>query len=155
MTIEELYKKERQGFIRKVLPYLRKWEVAEDIVNEAFTKALSCQHQYDKNRGPLKAWFTKILFSCVWSYIREQKKVPPLYDIDLVLESDLLIYEEEPDLREYVRKTPNTKHRQVLLGYFVLGATYEELSSLSGLTQDNIRKIVQRFRKDEKLESYV
>jgi len=150
VTLEQLYQTQRRTFVFKILPYVKIYDVAEDLVQEAFTRALTKLDQYDKRKGPIKGWFTKILFSCVWSHLREQKKTPPMYDIDLVLESDLLAYEEEPNLREYVRKTPNTKHRQALLGYFILGNTYEEISSLLGITQDNARKIVQRFRETER-----
>jgi DNA-directed RNA polymerase specialized sigma24 family protein len=73
-----------------------------------------------------------------------------MYDIDLVLENDLLAYEEEPNLRDYVKGVSNTKHKQALLGYFVLGNTYAEIAPLLGLTQDNVRKIVQRFRENER-----
>ena len=150
MNLEQLYKQQRRAFVFKVRPYVQSYDVAEEIVQEAFTKAITAYHQYDPRKGPLKGWFTKVLFSCVWSHLREIKKRPPMYDIDVVLESDLLAYEEEPNLREYVSKVFNTKHRQVLLGYFVLGNTYEELASLLGITQDNARKVVQRFRDNEK-----
>lgn len=146
MNLEQLYKQQRRAFVFKVRPYVQDFDAAEEIVQEAFTKAISSQHQYDPKKGPLKGWFTKVLFSCVWSHLRELKKRPPMYDIDLVLESDLLAYEEEPNLRQYVSKVFNTKHRQVLLGYFVVGNTYAEIASLLGLTQDNVRKICQRFR---------
>lgn len=145
----ELLYKQRRSFIFKIRGYVESYDVAEELVQDAFTKALSSYHQYDPKKGPLKAWFIKVLFSCLWSYIREKKKRPPMYDIDLVLESDLLAYEEEPNLRDYVSRVPNIKHRQALLGYFVIGNTYAELSSLTGLTQDNLRKILQRFREGE------
>lgn len=150
MNLETLYTQQRRLFVSKVRPYVSSYDVAEDIVQDAFTRAVSCVHQYDKRRGPIKGWFTKILFSCVWKHLRELKKRPPMYDIETVLESDLLAYEVEPDLRDYVKKTHNIKHKQVLLGYFVLGNTYQEIASLLGLTQDNVRKIVSRFREGEK-----
>lgn len=150
MSLEALYTSQRKNFLFKIRPYVRDYDVAEELVQEAFTRALIKLEQYDKRKGPIKGWFTKILFSCVWSHLRNLKKVPPIYDIDLVLESDLLAYEEEPDLREYIRKTHNVKHRQVLLAYFVLGNTYQEIASMTGLTYDNVRKIIQRFREGEK-----
>ncbi len=150
MILETLYATQRKTFIFKIRPYVRDYDVAEDIVQEAFTRALSKIDQYDPKKGPMKGWFTKILFSCVWSHLRNLKKTPPMYDIDLVLETDLLAYEEEPNLREYIRGVYNIKHRQVLLAYFVLGNTNSEIAAMTGLTQDNVRKIVQRFRDGER-----
>lgn len=149
MTLEELYK-QRRSFIFKIKPFVKDYDVAEEVVQDAFTRALDKHTQYDKKKGSVKGWFTKILFSCVWKHLRELRKQPPTYDIDLVLESDLLAYEEEPNLRDYVSKTVNVKHKQVLLAYFVLGYTYAEIASTLGLTQDNVRKIVQRFRDEER-----
>ena len=149
MTLEELYK-QRRSLIFKIKPFVKDYDVAEEIVQDAFTRALDRISQYDKRKGPLKGWFTKILFSCVWKHLRELRKQPPMYDIDLVLESDLLAYEEEPNLRHYVSKTVNVRHKQVLLAHFVLGYTYAEVASTLGITQDNVRKIVQRFRDDQR-----
>lgn len=150
MNIETLYTNYRKSFVSKVRPYVQSWDVAEDIVQDAFTRAMTCIDQYDKRKGSLKGWFTKILFSCVWKHLRELKKRPPMYDIDMVLENDLLAYEEEPNLRDYVKGVSNAKHKQALLGYFVLGNSYAEIAPLLGLTQDNVRKIVSRFRESER-----
>ena len=90
MNLETLYTKQRKTFVSKVRPYVLSYDVAEDIVQDAFTRAVSCLHQYDKRRGSIKGWFMKILFSCVWKHLRELKKRPPLLDIETVIESDLL-----------------------------------------------------------------
>jgi DNA-directed RNA polymerase specialized sigma24 family protein len=63
-----------------------------------------------------------------------------------VSESDLPATEEEINLYEYIENTHNPCHKQVLIGYFVLGYSYKELAEMLGMTQDNCRKITQRFR---------
>lgn len=151
MTLASLYETNRTTFVRKIRPYVRGYDVAEDIVQDAFTRAVSRHKQYDPRKGSLKGWFTKILFSCVWSYLRAVRKSPPTFDIDLVSESELPATEEEINLYEYIENTHNPCHKQVLIGYFVLGYSYKELAEMLGMTQDNCRKVVQRFRDQEKV----
>lgn len=146
MSLEALYEGQRHTFISKIYPYVRNRDVAEDIVQEAFTRALDKQDQYDPKKGGVKGWFLKILFSLVWTHVRSLKKTPPMYDIDLVLESDLPVYQEEPSLKEYVSGVTNIKHKQALLGYYILGYSYKEIATMLNLTYDNVRKIVQRFK---------
>lgn len=149
-SLEALYGTHRRTFVSKIRPYVRSFDVAEDLVQEAFTRAVDKLSQFNPKKGSLKGWFTKILFSLVWSHLRTLKKTPPMYDIDLVLESDLLAYEEEPNLRKYVAGVVNVKHKQVLLGHFLLGYSYKELAAMLDMTQDNTRKVVQRFRDAER-----
>lgn len=146
MNLFELYQNKRVYFIKKIRRYVHDHETAEDIVQAAFVKGFEKYDQYNPKKSSLKTWMTKVLFSTLWNHVREVKKLPPLYDIEGVLNSELLAYEEEPSLREYIRSIPNTKHRQILLGVFVLGNTYQEVADLANVTEDNVRKIVQRFR---------
>lgn len=148
MTLEELFRTHRKFFIFKMKRYVHEWGLAEDLVQEAFVKALLCQSQYNAKKGSLKGWFTKILFSHLWSYMRDVKKSPKMCDIDLVSEQDLFSYGEYHNLYNYVTQVANPIHQKVLVGFFVFGYTYKELATMFNLTQSNIRKIVQRFREE-------
>ena len=149
MTLEGLYGN-RKSFIFKLYPYVHNYELAEDLVQEAFVRALSKMDQYDEKRGSLKGWFTKILFSCLWNHKKQNKKQPITYDIDSVSETELMAYESEPNLREYLMSVDNTKHRKALVSYFLLGHTYSETAAVAELDEANVRKVVSRFREKEK-----
>lgn len=149
MTLESLYAKHRKNFIFKLYPYVHNYELAEDLVQDAFARAFSKLDQYDEKKGSVKGWFTKILFSCLWNHKKQNKRQPITYDIDSVSESDLLAYQEEPNLREYLESVPNTKHRKALISYFLLGHSYSETAAVSGLDVNNVRQVVSRFREKE------
>lgn len=150
MNLEVLYLKHRKTFIFKLYPYVHNYELAEDLVQEAFTRAFSKFDQYDEKKGSVKGWFTKILFSCLWNHKKQNKRQPITYDIDSVSESDLLAYEEEPNLREYLESVSNTKHRKALISCLLLGHTYTEAAAVSSLDTENVRKVVYRFRERER-----
>ena len=146
----EFYSLNRKKFTHKLLYYTKSYDVAEDVVQDAFIKALDKFPQYDPTKGSLKAWFTKVLFSTLWNHIREQRKRPFTFDIDDLLATDLLAYEEVPHLATHLNELDiNPKHRQVLIASMVIGYTNAEISRVLGVSEDNIRKILQRFRKEE------
>lgn len=150
MTLEQLYRQHKKSFIFKVYPYTHLYDVSEDLVQEAFTKAYINFPQYDKKKGALKGWFTKILFSCLWDYMREKKRHPPTFDIDSVLESDFLSYEENNNLGEYIKEIKNPLHKQVVLAHTLFGCNPQEVASVLPVSEVSVRKIIQRFREGTK-----
>lgn len=150
MKLEKLYRDNRRTFIFKVYPYVRQYDIAEDLVQEAFSTALNKFEQYDKKKGSLKGWFTKILFSVLWNYMREIRKRPQMTNIDYLLDSDLLGYEEEPDLREHLLALKNVSHKKILASHLILGYSPKETASAVKTTEANVRKVVQRFREGKK-----
>lgn len=149
MTLESLYNTHRKTFIFKLYPYVHNYEIAEDLVQEAFLRALSNLSQYDEKKGALKGWFTKILFSCLWNYKRQNKKQPITYDIDSVSEEELMSYAEGEGVREYLQSIANPKHRKALISHLLLGHTYSETAAVASLEEANVRKILSRFREKE------
>lgn len=145
MTLEHLYK-ERKGFIYKIYRYVGTYDIAEDLVQEAFTKALVKFSQYDGKKGALKSWFNSILFSVMWNYKRSLKRQPFTVDIVDYLDSDDFAYYEDTELRDILAEVDNKTHRKVLLAHLVLGYSLEETAQMSGVNVGNARKIVQRFR---------
>lgn len=147
MTITKLYTENRRRFIFKLYPYTRNYDIAEDLLQDAILKAHIKYEQYDPKKGALKGWFTKILFSCLWDYMREQRKLPQMLDIDIVTDSDLISYEEDTSLVDLLDQVKNPTHKKILCARMLLGCSYGEIAKMSGTTKNSVRKIVQRFRK--------
>lgn len=148
MTLEELYK-DRGVLARRIRPYVHNDDALEDIIQEAFLKAFTRLDTYDKERASIKTWFNKILFSCVWDYKRSQKKEVCL-DIDDLCPEDEPFYTQSEEVSSFLKKVKNDKHWKVLFCYFVLGLTDKESGYVTGTSEGNVRKIVQRFRETEK-----
>lgn len=146
MNLEEFYKRNYRSSIKKVMPYVSDYAVAEDLVQEAFTKALGCIDQYDEKKGEFKGWFTKVLFSVLWNYKRANKRIPNTIDISEVLDSEELSYCDEIDLIPYLKKRTNKHHRKVLIARFLLGYSDTETAEVCKTSPENVRKVVQRFR---------
>lgn len=150
MTLTELYAGHKRSLTSKLYPYTHNLDTAEDLVQDAFVRALVCFDQYDASKSSLKTWFTKIMFSCLWNKLREIRKTPTTFDISDVVESEFLAYEDTPSLAPYIDAVKNSTHKAVLAGYFIFGYTPNEVAKLLGVERANVRKIVQRFQESQK-----
>ena len=146
MTLEQLYKTGRKGYIYKINYYLYNYAVAEDLVQDAFVKAFTKAHQYDANKGTIKAWFNSILFSVLWNYKRSLKRQPFQVNILDYLDSEEFAYCEDTSLATVLENVKNKAHRRVLVLHLVLGYSLAETANLTKEQQGNVRKITQRYR---------
>jgi len=147
-TIEDLYKENQKRYINMIKRYVKDQDLAEDIVQQAFLKSLICYHTFDDKKSSIKTWFSQVLFSELWSYLRNKNKQPPLLDIEEYLDHESLGRDDQDLLRKIVEAIDNKLHRQIIISKIVLGYTYKECSELYNMKQSTIRKVVQRFRKD-------
>lgn len=149
MTLEELYKTQQKHFIHKVYSYLSGWDEAEEVVQEAFLKAFTKLDTYDPEKGLLKNWFYSVLFSTLWGHKRALKRV--IFSTNPEgFES--LVEEHSKNISLFFEDVQNDFHRKVLLTYFMFGYTYGETADVYGISKHNVRKIVQRFKKQFVLE---
>lgn len=146
MTLEELYKKNRRHYAFKLNRHLNNFARAEDVVQEAFCKALTSMHTFDQEKGSLATWFNKVLYSVLWSEVRRDKNQPTMIDIDVVLDSPDLAYDMSISLKDYILNVTNKEHKEVLFAFYILGYKLPEISGCLGLTESNVRKIIQRFQ---------
>lgn len=149
LALSKLYAENRRKFIFKVYPYTRNYDVAEDLVQEAFLKAFDKFSQYKPEKGSLKGWFVKILFSSLWDHMREQKKVPYMMHIDAALEAELSSYDDEADLAALLQTVKNPLHKKILTSKLVFGLSYKEVAGMQGVKEEGVRKIVERFRSNQ------
>ena len=135
--------------MRIVGRYVHDPTVAEDIVQDAFTKACLVAAQYNPSKSGLKTWFNKILFSTIWDYKRKNKKSISTVDITDYMDS-LDISTSQNDVSESIKAAilaiRNVTHQSVLLSYYVLGYGTKEIEGVLGIKEANSRKIIQRFR---------
>lgn len=152
-AIEELYTDHYSTYVRLMNKILKgDYETAEDIVQESFEKAFRNSNQFDPNKGRIRTWFNKIMYTTLVDYQRRNKDIetkPPdnvsnyevVYDLPISMRDgiDKLIDEE-------ISKVRNKKHRKVLHLFFIKGYTSKEISVHMSISQSNVTTIVTRFR---------
>jgi len=148
MTIEALYIRSKRKFIYKILPIVKNWELAEDLVQDAMIKALEKYPLYDPKRSKEETWFNCILFSTVWNWKRKEKRQVELDAKPIEEFEDLFIAATDDssfaDLD--MGGVKNHLHKLLLELHLKNGYSARELSTLFGLELSNTRKILQRYK---------
>jgi RNA polymerase sigma factor (sigma-70 family) len=156
MSIENLTALYEKVYIHKVRIMSRilkgDMALAEDVVQEAFTRAVKYIHLYDETRGMIETWFNAILFNALRDVQKSERNQQEIYkEISLhdVLDpaKSILTPEYKQDLYKHIQMSKNEKHRRILELFFLYGYSSKEISEIEeGMTQSNVTTIVMRFR---------
>lgn len=150
MSLEELYRKDRDKFVRRANYILHNHHTAEEAVQDAFVKAHINFGAFDPDKASLNTWFSRILMNCVWDIKRVDKRSPQTVPLEDFLESGQLARISEAEVLSAIASVTNPLHRRMLHHMVILGYSYKELGSCTGASQNSIRKVWERFR--ERLE---
>jgi len=133
------------------------YAAGEDVVQEAFYRAVKFFPSFDENRGKLSSWFNTILFNSLRDAQRSGRGMSSI-EVDRLSPEDVFLQENftnNPDLSKYVEKSigevQSERSRRVLYLFFILGYTSKEISQIEEkISQTNVTTIVTRFRKQLK-----
>jgi RNA polymerase sigma factor (sigma-70 family) len=145
MDFETFYRKsyKRQvSQIRRSLKFNK--HLAEDIVQEAYFRAIKYSPSFDNRKSSLNTWFNKILFNVLRETQKQSRMSVEIAEDKLgdtaFVRLDFLITDE-------ILKVTNEKHREILYLFFILGYSSTEISNiLDDVSQTNITTLTSRFR---------
>lgn len=135
--------------------------LAEDVVQEAFTRAIKYIHLYDESRGLIDTWFNSILFNTLRDTQKIERNQQELHrELKLFDVIDSISPEKWPDYKEKIFSTikliQNTRHRRVLELFFIYGYSTTEIAQIEDrMTQSNVTTILMRFRELLKQENII
>jgi RNA polymerase sigma factor (sigma-70 family) len=150
MTIEELFRSNYSLYAKKYAMKTGSVMDAEDIVQEAFTRALSYWSSFDPDKNELSTWFSTILHNVWRDYQRDKRDngvVKSLEDeteevgYSIVLEQDKTLIFKLLDTKQGVRK-------EVLRLHYILGYTPREIVQVTDLASKTVRNYLTQFRKE-------
>lgn len=155
MTRQEVYKliseHYRENFQRKVDALSARNASkanAEDILQEAYTRAFQYWNSYDPTK-PFDAWINSIVLNAMRDFFKTEVQY------GMVREEDEWIYDYKMpeafrriEIKELVRLIDDEEENiaKILRLYLIEGYTSQEIDAVVPETRVNIRKIVQRFR---------
>jgi RNA polymerase sigma factor (sigma-70 family) len=147
--IEQFYKDEYDNLVRRMRGRCGSVEDAEDVVMEAFTRALKYKNTYNPNKQEIGGWFNMILLNAYHNYASDKHRRGMSVEVsDKFIEgyegnqmestlADQLA--EEIDLIEDVDK------RDVLVAFFIDGYTPKEISQFLKANVRQVNNITQIF----------
>lgn len=152
-VIEKLYITSYKKFVKQVNSRCHNMADAEDIVQEAFCRALTYFDSLD-NRG-VHAWFSVILENAFNHHMNDQRR-SGCVDHDELDEGHLVgeMSEWADDMMKRIEAEINevkdVNHRMVLFLYFVRGYKPREILDVVPLKAGNVRIIIHRFGEEIK-----
>lgn len=150
--IEELYTKNKEKYIRSIRKILRNNESkAEDIVQNAFVRAIEYWPTYDPSRSKVENWFSRILFNELNRYIRKDRKhnaedIDKYYFIEGVDYNEIL--ENYYTINSIISSIQDKFIGQILRCIYLQGYSVREASKMCHTSESNIKQVCKRFREN-------
>lgn len=139
----ELYRLNAPKMVRYAYAQLRRMEVAEELVEDAFVLLLRKQEQVAEHPNP-SGWLWKTLQHLILTEVRAARnrvEVPLEQDFDLAAPQ-----QEEEALTEVLPPGLTPREREILLLYYEEELSHEEIARRLGISELNSRTRLFRAR---------
>jgi RNA polymerase sigma-70 factor, ECF subfamily len=130
--LEALYRERYLGFRRALAAATGSYELAHDVVQEAFARALARRQTY-RGDAPLGAWVWGIALRVA----REERRHSTTALSDEVIATELPEPAHDPELGDALRALPPRRRLIFFLRYFA-DMTYEEIAASCGISEGTV-----------------
>jgi len=137
-----------EQFFRYVFARIRQQEVAEDIVQDAFTKAWEKRHSFQSGRASLRTWLFTIVVNTMRDHFRRQKRrgTDPLDDeiaddIDIVHDVDTVV------MSEFVLaclRMLSEREQELLTLRYINALSIQEVCHITGMKESAVKVAIHR-----------
>lgn len=150
--LEVFFAKEYGSLVKKANFRVRNFDDAEDIVMDAFRRAVEYWKSFDPTKRELGAWFSTILNNSVRTFQREKfmKHIEAHPDSEIPIEET---HEEEDmyaNIQEDIVAIDNPERRNVVHLFFNMGYSYQDIELISDVSVRNARYFVEEFKREMK-----
>lgn len=130
---EEIFIRYKHYIYQSALFLTRSHELADDVTQEVFIKAIVYYHTYDPKR-PIKAWLYKIMLNVTRTMLGKQKSYIPLEELLEVrsegsVEEDILIDARNKEILGAIDRLGD-KIKQVIYMHYYLEMTLEDIAEI-------------------------
>ena len=159
-TIESLYKLHYQGILNFINMKLHNLEVAEELTNDTFIKALQNMHLYNAEKSNISTWLHNIAKNCVIDYYRKDQSDKYINVSNFTDESGKEMYQftdnnrtdtilENKELSENIKKAMSTlkpKYQKVAELFFIKDQPYNEIAEALEMPVGSVKGMVFRIK---------
>lgn len=152
LLIEDHYRANAASIAKNIAYRAGGREDAEDIVQEAYCRALKYIHAFNPNEFEFQRWFSR-LFSNVWKdAIAEKYQRGRPQELDETHEQFICnnFKSNAPQLMELIYDeilaTENEDHREVLTLYLIYGYQLKEVAEITDIRSGTVNQILFRFK---------
>lgn len=149
--LSEFFEREYDTLVKRVSKRAGSPENAEDVVQEAFYRALKYWDSYSPDNALLGAWFNTILNNACKDKVSDDRKLGMCIEFDEELFDGVEMSHVGEDLAKHISKLISTKEfprREVLRLYYEKGYKPSEICQILDVENSAARQAIWRF-KDE------
>lgn len=152
-VLERYYKEERENLLRRLNFGAGTPENAEDVLQEAFVRALVYWDTFDPENKTLGAWFSTILKNSLRDFKRDEWLfgMGEEFDEELYDPQEMTLPETELIRQIYdMVDEKNDAQQEVLLLYFEKHYGLMDIHKITGVSYHTVHSIVKRFKVEVK-----
>lgn len=155
-VLEEFYKERREDLLRRLAYGAGSPEAAEDVLQEAFVRALTYWDTFDPQHKELGAWFNTIMKNALKDFNREEWLFGMGEEFDEEQYDPQEMPVNETELVKKIYEMVDGKiedHQEILLLYFEKHYSPKDIANITNYKVKTIKQVVWRF-KTEVIERY-
>lgn len=155
-VLEEFYKERREDLLRRLAYGAGSPEAAEDVLQEAFVRALTYWDTFDPQHKELGAWFNTIMKNALKDFKREEWLFGMGEEFDEEQYDPQEMPVNETELVKKIYEMVDGKiedHQEILLLYFEKNYSPKDIANITNYKVKTIKQVVWRF-KTEVIERY-
>jgi RNA polymerase sigma-70 factor (ECF subfamily) len=141
-AIEDLYRRRYVAFRNGIAPVAGSYEVARDVVQEAFARALRDRAGY-RGEGSLEAWVWKI---AIRAALDLRKNGSDVQLAEVVAHAALPQADRNPALAAAVKRLPPRQRLIVFLRYFA-DLPYTDIATVCGISEGTVAATLANARR--------
>ena len=152
-ALERYYRDERDNLLRRLNFGAGTPENAEDVLQEAFVRALTYWNTFDPENKELGAWFSTILKNSLRDFKRDEWLFGMGEEFDEELYDPQEMPVEEGELIRQIYELVDGKiesQKEILLLYFDKHYGLKDIHNITGQSRENVKKVVHRFKQEVK-----
>lgn len=149
-AIEAYYIAEREDLVRRMTNPAGDVNAAEDVVQEAFVRALLYWGSFNPEEKELGAWFSTILKNSLRDYKRQEWLFGMAEEFDEEHYEPIEMDVSEGELVKQIGRVVNTKDgdlQEVLKLYYLKQYLPMDIAKITGIKLQTIKKTIWRFNK--------
>jgi RNA polymerase sigma factor (sigma-70 family) len=149
-TLTEFYCSEYDKLVKRFSYRAGGIPNAEDVVQEAFTRALYYIDSYDPNNKVMEAWFNTIINNTLKDFKRQERYQGMVAEPDRIIEDLELAAHDEQTLEKIMLEVKDMDEpaKSILELFVFLGYQSKEVVQLLDVNLWTVRKCIQMFYDD-------
>lgn len=147
MNIDQHYRRNYKNYVIRIRARMQSLpaDLAEDIVQQAYEKAIAYFNTFDPSKGIFDDWFNTILNNVANDIKKQELDKGVVRDVKA---DDASIQYIDNASSKAVLKGFNEEKKHIIRLYIWEDFTYKEIGELVGCSHSKVRKTVSRFFKN-------